>query len=117
VSNEDVTLSGRVVAAVGPAPQFFLSRHEYRPPLDRDRMGNLLPQRREPYLDSVVHCDEACLLSLFAVEPADTPARDWLWVRDGTAWRHQIGRDETEIEVTPGELRVTGMVGSWKVLL
>ena len=114
VSSTDVILSCKVTTETGPTPRLSLGRHEYRPPLDRDRVGNLLPQRREPCLDFVVREQKACLLSLFAIEPEGADPCDWLAIADGQRWRHRNG---AEVRVEAGEISVAGVLGSWCISL
>ena len=119
VSSGDVILSCKVATAMGPTPDFSLGRHEYLPPLDRDRVGNLLPQRREPYLDFIVREQKVCLLSLFAIEPEGADLRDWLAIEDGDSqrWRHENGGKRADVWVEAGEISVAGTSGSWRISL
>ena len=119
VDSDGVILRGKIATVRGPAPHFLLGRHEYLPPLDRDRMGNLLPQRREPYLDSVVHATSACLLSLFAVEPEGSEPCDWATVTSGGEmwWQHKTPSDDVQVKVSTEELSVEGAAGAWNVAL
>jgi hypothetical protein len=118
VSSDSVILSG-AVTAMDAEPSFSLGRHEYRPPLDRDRIGNLLPQRREPYLDCLVRGRRVCLLSLFAVELAGAEQSDWSATadQDSQVWRHENGAAGVEVRVGAEEISVAGSAGSWTLSL
>ena len=117
VTKEDVILSARIVTGVGPEPRFSIGSHEYQAPLDRDRIGNPLPQRREPYLDSVVVAQDVSFLSLFAVEPESTRPTIWVGDIEGSEqrWIHEDGVHRIVVRLADDVLIVVGDAGLWEV--
>jgi len=77
-----VAVEGVSLAAVIASPEadvvLSTGRHQYCPPHDRDRMGNPLPQRREPYVDAEAEGSQLRLLSLFAVTGPGEAPRAWV---------------------------------------
>jgi len=77
-----VDVEGVALAALIASPEAHVAlstgRHQYCPPYDRDRMGNLLPQRREPYVDAEAEGPQLRLLSLFAVTGPGEAPRAWV---------------------------------------
>ena len=77
VESAGVTLAARVVALDGAAIETNRGEHAYRPPFDRNRVGEPLAQRRESYVE-VAHTAASCrLLTLFAVLPRGAAATSW----------------------------------------
>ncbi|MCF7853751.1 MAG: heparinase II/III family protein [Candidatus Pacebacteria bacterium] len=77
IHNDTVKLSGRIVALDGEKLQFTNGRHTFEPPYTKDRMGNPLSQRNEPYMDTVTESKHCRILSLFAVYGPDTEPQQW----------------------------------------
>lgn len=77
VTNNGVTLSGLMTSLDEAAFTFSAGRHRYDPPHDRDRMGNPLPQRNEPYMDMLLKGPGCRVLTLFAVHAPGEPPRRW----------------------------------------
>lgn len=101
-----------VGAADGTPLDLTTGRHEYRPPYDRDRMGSLLPQRREPYIDAFLRGRSVRFVSLFDIQVRDGGARPaGGWRREGDGWV----RGQTTVRVDDEGLHVTGSAGSWRV--
>ncbi len=84
IRNHDVTLSGKIVNLDGSEFRTCAGRHRYEPPYDRDRMGNPLPQRREPFFDGLIESDRCRILTLFAVHGPGAAIGDW--TKQGNAW-------------------------------
>ena len=103
---EGVALSA-LIAEAGAPVDLSAGRHEYRPPYDCDRMGNALPQRREPYVDVQAHgpTRSARLVSLFAVAGPGQPARTWVCRGDGQ-W--QLEGEAVAVALTDRTFTVTG---------
>lgn len=96
LSNEGVSLAGRVVSLDGEELSLSQHKHAYRAPHDRHRLGHLLDQPNESFLQARVHTHRCRLLSVFAVFPPGQNAGLW----------HQTG-DALEIETPQGAVRVT----------
>ncbi len=83
ITNEDVSLSGQVVSVGNEKLHFNTGRHLYKEPYNRDRMGNIYPQRKEPYMDAITESDRCQILTLFALfKPGEEPAK-WKAVDNG----------------------------------
>jgi len=84
VENDGVGLAARVVALDGASLAMTRHEHEYKPPFDRNRVGELLEQRRESYVEATMTAPLSRMLTLFAVLPATAaPAK---WEVSGDAW-------------------------------
>ena len=117
VSVEDVTLSGLVVQLDVDHPSaLVVGQHEYVPPYDQDRIGNPMPQRHEPYLDSHIHGQSVRFLSLFAIGDVGHTIADWHKTGPGS---FSIDSDDltAAVEVTAQSLHVSGPSGRWDVEL
>ena len=83
INNNGVSLSGCIVSGLNNKLNFSTGNHHYDPPYNRDRMGNLLPQRNEPYLDAWTESDSCRILSLFSVYGPDQKPRKWMATDNG----------------------------------
>ncbi|MCX5660082.1 MAG: heparinase II/III family protein [Planctomycetota bacterium] len=75
-----LTPAARLVARIHTdlLPFKFAARaHAYAPPFDRDRLGNLLVQTRENYVEAIGRGRSCRLLTLFAVNSSEAPAPVW----------------------------------------
>lgn len=77
VEDNGVHLAARIVALEGEGIRFSRSEHEYRPPYDRERLGSLLVQRRESFVEARMASHKCRLLTLFAVFGPGETARSW----------------------------------------
>ncbi|MBT4609816.1 MAG: hypothetical protein HOC05_07245, partial [Gemmatimonadetes bacterium] len=112
-----VTLSGLVVQLDVDHPSaLVVGQHEYVPPYDQDRIGNPMPQRHEPYLDSHIHGQSVRFLSLFAIGDVGHTIADWHKTGPGS---FSIDSDDltAAVEVTAQSLHVSGPSGRWDVEL
>lgn len=82
VRGDKATLACRVQCMDGDA-EISLGRHEYRPPYDKDRLGNPYPQRHEPFVEIKTENDRCRILSAFCVFGPDEQAQPWLGGADG----------------------------------
>jgi heparinase II/III-like protein len=71
------------------------SRHEYRPPYDKDGYGNPCVQRHEPFVELKTEGNRCRVLSAFCVCGPDEPVPSW-----------QIGDDGWSIDTPEGPVRV-----------
>jgi hypothetical protein len=104
VRNDTVALSGLIVGLDGEELRFNTGRHKYEPPYNKDRMGNPLPQRREPYLDALMESRHCRILSLFAVYGPETEPTPW--TKSGDSWRADTENGPVCVSVGPDGLRV-----------
>lgn len=77
-------------------------RHSYEAPYHRDRTGDLLEQRREPYIESVLNGKRYRALTLFAL--AGDKLVDQQWVRDGETWSFEMADDRCEVTLLTNAL-------------
>ena len=107
VAIDGVTLSGRIVVLDGAPLRLTTGVHHYDPTYDRDRMGNPLPQRGEPFIDARVESDRCRILSLFAVQEVGREPRPW--EGSGTSWCMETAAERIEVQVTGDRLQVVGL--------
>lgn len=109
VTNGEARLRALVTVPGVEAPSLTLGHHEYRPPFDRDRMNNPMPQRHEPYLDAEVTGTMVRFVSLLAVlGPADG---DGTWETTQSGWRF----GDVDVRLDDAGLTLAGPSGAWKV--
>ena len=106
VVNGDVSLQGRMVVLNGDFDEFSRGEHEYRPPYNSDRLGNLLDQKHESYVELLATGEHFLVLSLFSVFEQDNPVSTW--INDNGTWR--IDAEDGAVAVTrvPNSLKVAG---------
>lgn len=81
-----------------------LLQHAYQAPYDRDRTGEKLEQRHEPYVEQVLRDQRCRILTLFAKEETGRPAR---WHADGDKWFWSDGRNSAEAACGSGFLELS----------
>jgi hypothetical protein len=144
VTVDEVTLSAQI-DALGLDPADLQSgHHAYVAPYDQDRIGNPMPQQREPYVDLCVAGKHARLLSLFAIGGVGERVPDWRrtgpasWSWDGWTPPDEAGpmshvcsstesvsrstpdtqpgaASATHVQVEEEHICVQGPAGSWRV--
>ncbi len=119
VAANGVQLSARIFRLDAGEPlSIRRGEHAYAPPFDRDRYGQPLPQRREPFVEAHGRCRACRTLTLFcAYGPGRTPAS---WNAQDGAFRIDTGDGIVTVHYTPdGGLRVrhAGTGHEWKVNL
>lgn len=95
VTNGPARLLCRVVklGEAGASPLIHTNgHHAYAPPFDRNRLGDLLPQKREPFVQSTTtQSGQVAFLSLFAVVSMGETYNPWKTT--GTdAWQVEVGQ-------------------------
>ena len=83
------------------------AEHTYRPPFDRDRMGEPLEERRESFVEAVVTDAAWRVLSLFAVGPVEEDPRPWMDAERG--WRFQGQHGTVEVRAAEELLSACNM--------
>ncbi len=92
VRGDDASLTGRIVGVDAGKLSYITDHHRYEPPHDRDRMGNPMPQRHEPFIDATCHADHCRILTLFSVHRPTHPAHVWEVTDDGWSIETPSGR-------------------------
>jgi len=110
VRNADASVVAKVVAANHVSIEFRRGEHCYHAPFDRDRLGNLLEQKHESYVETVVRAETVRLLSLFAVGAPGQDAPEWSLSEDGT-WCVTTADGVVRIECDGLSMRVDGPSG------
>lgn len=106
---EHARVDAWIGGADGTPAELVTGRHRYQAPYDHDRIGNPMPQRREPFVDTVAETNHVRFVSLFCVgEGAAHP-----WTHDGSAW----ACDQAQISLTDDRVTVAGEGLSWMVPL
>ena len=102
VESAGASLACQVVVYDGKLRSHKLMRHRYEPPFDKDRSGDLLEQRREPYVDTRIDGYRYRALSLFASDPsanASWKERDGAWAIECQEGRIRVRLDERTLSV------------------
>lgn len=84
VPGEKLSAVGQMFVVAGSTPAWRAGRHEYRPPHDRNRLGEPLGQRPESYVEAVAHGTGCRWVTLLAVDPGVDATRGW--VRGESGW-------------------------------
>ncbi len=96
VERQKGALDGAVFSlSPGSTSKLVLRNHAYRAPFDKDRLGEPLEARSEPYIELEQKSTSCRFLSLFAVRKASEPSRQW-----------QAGQDRWSIETKDGLVQV-----------
>ncbi|MEX0331843.1 MAG: heparinase II/III family protein [Puniceicoccaceae bacterium] len=82
VEDGKARVAGFVQPLKGAVQAFSMRRHAYAAPYDRDRTGEALEQRKEPYLEWILKDRHCRILTLFASSP----------IADLGAWTEQSGK-------------------------
>jgi hypothetical protein len=108
------TLAGRVARVDGPSV-VEMDRHVYEEPYNRDRMGELYPQRHEPFVEIKTE-DEACrIVSLFCVFGKDDPIGSWKALDDGWSIETPEGMVVVELKDSRLDVRFADSEVGWSV--
>jgi len=116
VRGEAAALAACVQRLDGDA-EMSLGRHEYRPPYDRDRLGNPYTQRHEPFVEIRTENDRCRILSMFCVFGPDEQAQPWQERADG--WSIETPEGPVQILVKQDRLAVenTATQHTWQIQL
>ena len=99
-----VSLVGRIEILDGELESHEIRRHSYEAPYHRDRTGDLLEQRREPYIESALKGSRYRALTLFAL--SGPGSGEGQWKRDQNFWSFDTTDDRCEVSVVNGYLKV-----------
>jgi len=93
-------------------------RHQYLRPKDRDRLGNLLPQRREPFIDALAEGRTVWFLSLFSLGTEAETGESWRLAAgeaETPSWRVTAASGPVAVVLASDYLRISGPAGEWQV--
>ena len=107
LESEGVGLVGHIEVLNGKLIDHRALRHEYRTPFDRDRMGDLLEQRREPYVETRLRDKQYRVLTLFALNADNSKS----WVPETTSWKIHTNDGDCVVTLNDSELRVFSSSG------
>lgn len=105
VNADGVHLSCRVVRLDGGALSVARGHHEYVEPFNRHRLGDLLEQRHESFVEARVHGRSCRLLTLFAAFRPEAPPAPWVERSDG--WEVATGAGVARVAVNEPTLEAT----------
>jgi hypothetical protein len=77
VKGDRAVVIGQMTALPGSAMEQSMKHHQYHPPYDRDRLGDPLEQRREPYYEATTTAEKAQWMTVFATGQAISPLPTW----------------------------------------
>ena len=117
LTNNGISLAGQIDVQNGQLIDHRLMRHEYQAPFHKDRAGDLLDQRREPYLETRLRDRSYRVLSLFSLvqESDDTP----YWKSADSGWSIQTSEGDCTVSLTEDLLKVSSdsLGTNWQVSL
>lgn len=86
-----------------------LCHHEYVEPYNRFRLGDLLEQQHEPYVEFLTSSENISLLSLFKIrEQGSTRSR---WTADTSTWHN----GDSVVSCDGSNLKVASDTAVWEV--
>ena len=86
--------------------------HAYQAPYNVDALGDLQPQRNEPYVELSMTGVRCQIASLFCVQHADTNIQMWTDTLDG--WQMDTPEGLIQVTITDNRLYVEGPNGVWE---
>jgi hypothetical protein len=102
-----VGLTGQIDVIAGSLIEHRIQHHEYQAPFNRDRMGDLLDQRREPYVEIRLRDKQYRVLTMFALNTDSSKS----WVPEETSWKILTNDGDCEMSLSDSELRVFSSSG------
>lgn len=112
VVNGGHALACRVESLDDQPESMGLMRHAYEAPYNRDRTGQLLEQRHEPYVELIQKRRSCRILTLFALDDGESPA---LWSRSGETWSLETGGKLVTVRCRQDSLQVHDLVDGKKL--
>ncbi len=115
VNHDAACLTGWVTRLDG-AMRFRRGEHAYRPPFDKARMGPMLEQRRESYVEATCRADRCRVLTLFSGHgPSDAPAA---WQKSDAGWTLALPTGSIAVRLRDAEISLQHeREGGWNVPL
>lgn len=117
LNSNGVGLAGQIDVLSGNLIQHEQLRHSYEAPFNKDRTGDLLDQRREPYLETQIKDSHYRVLTLFSlISDVSLPSH---WVSEDGSWRITTSEEDCKVTLSDAVLRVISDSGQseWKVSL
>lgn len=105
IEKDSVAMQCQVSVLRGDLIGHSLKRHGYTAPFDRDRTGERLEQREEPYVESKLSGRRYRVLSLFCSSAVGSSDR--AWTREGGVWTVSSENGNIRVEVNRGQLIVS----------
>ncbi|MGY8695821.1 MAG: hypothetical protein ACKVGW_16710 [Verrucomicrobiia bacterium] len=105
VKKDDVSLAVQVSVLEGELRDFRMRRHRYAAPFDKDRTGEFLEQRREPYVETRLKDRRYRVLSLFSLAEGASTSETWRQEHDG--WSIGTNAGECHVQVDDRFLSVS----------
>ena len=113
VQGEKAAIAARIVRPDGGPVSFSQGHHAYNAPYNRFRLGDLLEQRHEPFVQATLH-DRTCrLITLFAVYPDRQTVQPWETAFEG--WTVQTPEGLGKIKLADGVLHVENAYSAWHI--
>jgi hypothetical protein len=103
VVNGGHVLACRIESLDGEPDSIGLKRHAYAAPYNRDRTGQLLEQRNEPYVELLQKRQACRILSLFGDAGLGT---EGLWENSGNSWELATATGRVEVICSETSLRI-----------
>lgn len=98
-SSEGVGMSGQIAVLSGKLEGHQSKRHAYEAPYHKDRVGDLLEQRREAYIETTLTDEHYRVLTLFSLGKND-------WFQEGDYWQIQTGDSDCKVSLSDSQLKV-----------
>jgi len=115
VASDDVHLSARILSLDSAPLRFARREHEYRAPYDQGRMGDLLEQRRESYVETTLTADSCRLLTLFALFGPGVEAE--VWIDSDAGWQVYSPDGLCRVSADDDRLTVSTEDKTWQINL
>jgi hypothetical protein len=103
LSNAGHSLACHVSAIQGTVVSLAMNRHAYAAPYNRDRTGQLLEQRNEPFVELIQQTKQTRILSLFASQPSIQPAN---WTQSADTWSIQNSSGKATVTCRHNSLQI-----------
>ncbi|NND07105.1 MAG: hypothetical protein HKN87_12065 [Saprospiraceae bacterium] len=107
IKGKEARITAVVKVLRGDLVQQRLKRHQYAAPYDRDRIGDMLVQRREAYVDTELMASKCSILSLFAILP-DPAESDALWQASDGLWEIKTSEGQFSVTLNDRTLMISG---------
>ena len=104
VVNGPARLTARIVATDDQPLTIAAGEHAYHSPYDRSRMGELLEQRRERFIQTRLRARSASILTLFSVaHHADPPSA---WKPTPSGWKIQLPHHTAHVTLQENQFAI-----------
>ncbi len=97
-------LAGRILNLTNQPMALDMHRHRYAPPYHRERSGQPLEARNEPYVEATLQSDHCRFLTLFSITPKGTPTQPWATSPNG--WQTETPTGPIAVHLTESHLTI-----------